>query len=118
MRGCLPISGVYEFGEGSGLSARPRFLGQDPSADRLASPCFQLRPQLPPFMLAFGSEDFPHLIGQAKRFAAAVRNVDGLAVELELAERTHFTASYAGGESNGPWVPAALEFMSKSARGL
>ena len=69
-------------------------------------------------MLAFGSKDFPHLIGQAKRFAAAVRNVGGPAVELELAERTHFTASYAGGELNGPWVPAALKFMSKNAGSL
>jgi arylformamidase len=115
VRGCLPISGVYEFGEGSGLSARPRFLGQDLSADRLASPYLQLRQPLPPFMLSYGSKDFPHLIGQAKRFAAAVRNVGGSAVELELAERTHFTASYAGAEPNGPWVPAALQFISKNA---
>jgi arylformamidase len=113
VRGCLPISGVYEFGESSGLSARPRFLGQDPAVDRLASPYFQLRPRLAPFLLAFGGKDFPHLIRQAKRFAAAVRNAGGCAVELELAERTHFTASYAGGEPNGPWVPAALEFMAK-----
>jgi arylformamidase len=114
VRGCLTISGVYEFDEGSGLSARPRFLGEDPAADRLASPRHRLRPPLPPFLLAYGSKDFSHLIGQGRRFAAAVRNVGGTAVELELAERTHFTASYAGGESSGPWVPAALQFMSKN----
>ena len=36
--------------------------------------------------------------------------------ELPLAERTHFTASYAGGESEGPWVPDALAFMAKHRR--
>ncbi len=30
-----------------------------------------------------------------------------------MPERTHFTASYAGGEADGPWVPAALEFMAR-----
>ncbi len=113
VRGCLPISGVYEFGEGSGLSARPRFLGEDPGTDPLASPRLRLQAPLPPFLLAFGSKDFPHLIVQAKRFAAAVRKVGGEADELELPGRTHFSASYAGGEANGPWVPAALEFMSR-----
>src|SRR5690606_18240698 len=27
VRGCLPVSGVYDFGAESGLSQRPRFLG-------------------------------------------------------------------------------------------
>jgi arylformamidase len=113
IRGCLPISGVYEFGDGSGLTARPRFLGGAPDVERSASPHFQLRAPLPPFLVAVGSKDFPHLIQQAKRFAAAVRSIGGIADELELAERTHFTASYAGGEPDGPWVPSALGFISK-----
>jgi arylformamidase len=33
IRGCLPVSGVYDFGSQSGLSTRPRFLGT-PNADR------------------------------------------------------------------------------------
>jgi arylformamidase len=116
VRGCLPISGVYEFGEGSGLNARPRFLGADPANDRLASPRFQLKAPMPPFLLAFGSNDFPHLIPQAKRFASAVREAGGKADELELPGRSHFTANYAGGEASGPWVPIALEFMRSNSR--
>jgi acetyl esterase/lipase len=109
--GCLPISGVYEFGEGSGLGQRPRFLGPDPATERLASPRYQLAPPLPPFLVACGSRDFPHLIPQAQRFIDAVRAAGGEAEGLEMPERTHFTASYAGGEAGGPWVPAALAFM-------
>src|SRR5262245_34776949 len=59
VRGCLPLSGVFEFGDGSGLSVRPRFLGADEANDRLASPRFQLAPPLPPFLVAYGSKDFP-----------------------------------------------------------
>jgi arylformamidase len=113
VRGCLPLSGVYEFGEGSGLTARPRFLGPDPANDRLASPRSQLRAPLPPFLVAYGSKDFPHLIVQAQRFVEAVHEAGGEAERLELAERSHFTASYAGGEADGPWVGAAVEFMRR-----
>jgi arylformamidase len=116
VRGCLPLSGVYELGEGSGLSARPRFLGPpDPANDQLASPRFQLQAPLPPFLVAHGSKDFPHLIGQAQRFVDAVHRASGEAERLELPERTHFTASYAGGEADGPWVPAAVTFMQRIA---
>ena len=113
IKGCLPLSGVFEFGEGSGLSARPRFLGPDPAADRLASPRYQLAAPLPPFLVAYGTQDFPHLILQAERFVAAVRTAGGEAQALPMEGRTHFTASYAGGEADGPWVPAALRLMER-----
>ena len=115
VRGCLPLSGVFEFGEGSGLSARPRFLGADPDNDARASPRLNLQRPLPPFLVAHGTRDFPHLIAQAGRFVSEVRAQGGEATHLELADRTHFTASYAGGESEGPWVPAALAFMARHA---
>ena len=47
----------------------------------------------------------------------AVRAAGGEAEELELAGRTHFTASYAGGEADGPWVPAAVAFMRAQSFG-
>jgi acetyl esterase/lipase len=115
VRGCLPLSGVFEFGEGSGLSARPRFLGVDPGNDARASPRLNLQRPLPPFLVAHGTRDFPHLIAQAGRFVSEVRAQGGDADHLELADRTHFTASYAGGESDGPWVPTALAFMARYA---
>ena len=50
------------------------------------------------------------------RFAATLRKLGADVEELPLAERTHFTASYAGGESEGPWVPDALAFMARHCR--
>jgi acetyl esterase/lipase len=116
VRGCLPISAVFEFGAGSGLSMRPRFLGTDPASETRASPQRMLRDAPPPFLIAYGTRDFPHLIAQGTRFAAALREIGADVEELPLAERSHFTASYAGGEPDGPWVPNALAFMAKHRR--
>jgi acetyl esterase/lipase len=112
VKGCLPLSGVYEFGAGSGLSIRPRFLGNDAANDEAASPLLHLHAAMPPFLVAYGTRDFPHLIPQAERFAHAVNLAGGEAQLLPLSERTHFTASFAGAEADGPWVPAALAFMA------
>jgi acetyl esterase/lipase len=108
--GCLPISGVYRFGEGSGLSARPRFLGIGPD-ETAASPIENIQAAPPPFLIACGTEDFPHLIAQAAAMAAALEDAGGEVEEISLAGRTHFTASTAGGEADGPWAPRALDWI-------
>lgn len=116
--GVLPLSGVYQFGEGSGLPVRPRFLGSAPEADTLASPLHFVETAAPgaslvPWLVAWGSRDFPHLAIQGERFVAALGAAGASVRRLVLPERTHFTASFAGGEALGPWVPEALAFMSR-----
>jgi arylformamidase len=110
--GCLPLSGVFEFGPQSGLSQRPRFLGPvEAKAEEPASPLFRIAGTPPPFLIAHGSADFPHLIPQAERMEAALRKAGGEVERIVLEGRNHFTASYAGGEKDGPWVPAAIRFI-------
>ena len=110
--GCLPISGVYDFGPQSGLSARPRFLGAAGNEQR-ASPIEQIEDKPPPFLIAHGDEDFPHLMKQAERMEAALLAAGGDAERMVLKGRNHFTASYAGGEADGPWVKRALGWMER-----
>ena len=88
-----------------------------PSQRPARQPALPAAAPLPPFLVAYGSNDFAHLIPQAQRFVEAVRAAGGEAERLELAERTHFTASYAGGEADGPWVPAAVAFMRAQSFG-
>jgi acetyl esterase/lipase len=114
VKGCLSISGVYEFGEGSGLPMRPRFLGPDPASERRASPRYNLVAPLPPFLIAWGTSDFPHLVPQAERFVAALRDAGAEVESIAMEGRTHFTASFAGGEVDGPWVPRALAFIRRA----
>jgi arylformamidase len=110
--GCLPISGVYDFGAQSGLTNRPRFLGAAGN-ETFASPIDNIESQPPPFLLAHGDQDFPHLIKQADRMEVALRSAGGDVERLALTGRNHFTASYAGGEADGPWVPEALAWMMR-----
>lgn len=118
VKACLPISGVYRFGEGSGLSVRPRFLGPEGNgADQVASPVLYIEGTPPPFLMAWGSKDFPHLRTQATEMAELLKARGGEVVAFEMAERDHFTAHLAAGEPDGPWVPRALEFIRRHARG-
>ena len=141
IRGCLPISGVYDFRAGSGLSNRPRFLGPVPQANNAgeialdaaaeaASPMValaalqhsaipqtaaQTATQLPAFFISHGSADFPHLMTQAGQFAQALRQAGASVERLVMAERTHFTAHFASAEPDGPWLAPALAFMARHA---
>jgi acetyl esterase/lipase len=115
IKGCLPISGVYRFGEGSGLSMRPRFLGAEGSgSDRAASPVLRIR-RTPPFLIAYGDKDFPHLRTQAQEMDRALTAAGADVTTILMADRDHFTASLAGGEADGPWVSNALQFIARVA---
>jgi arylformamidase len=113
VRGCLPISGVYRFGEGSGLSMRPRFLGpESDETDQQASPVNFVSSAAAPFLIAYGTEDFPHLRMQADEMAAALAEAGVDTETVVLPGRDHFGACFAGGEADGPWVPRALSWMA------
>jgi acetyl esterase/lipase len=111
VRGCLPISGVYDLTESGGLSARPRFLGA-PGREREASPIYSIAGMPPPFFMAHGSQDFPHLMRQAEAMEAALGRSGTEVERVVLDGRDHFSASYAGGEPKGPWVPRALAWLT------
>lgn len=114
VKGCLPISGVYQFGERSGLTMRPRFLGpEDAGTDRVASPLSHVSANAPPFLIAYGTEDFPHLREQAERMVEALSAAGIATAKIILDGRDHFGASLAGGEPDGPWVPRAIDWMMK-----
>lgn len=113
IRGCLPISGVYQFGDESGLSVRPRFLGPEGSGnDHGASPLNFVTSAAPPFLISYGTEDFPHLRNQAERMAARLGDAGVDVQKIVFEGRDHFGASFAGGEPDGPWVSRAIDWMA------
>ena len=118
VRGCLPISGVYLFGAEAGLSKRPRFLGEreDAALDAAASPLKHLRSrvatEVPPFLLAWGEKDFPHLIVQAHAMLALLREKNVDVSDIALAGKNHLEAHLASAETDQPWIGAALRFMA------
>lgn len=119
IKGCAPLSGIYYFGENSGMAVRPRFLGPpDANADQAASPMRQLRPSLPPFLLAWGEEDFPHLKRQGQEMEAALKGNNTQVETLELPGCNHFTGSYAVGDVGGLWATTLSAWMNKVLAGI
>lgn len=115
VRGCLPVSGVYDLTTAGGLSIRPRFLGPEGNGhERDASPILNIQGAPPPFLMAHGGDDFPHLMRQAADMQAALRAAGGDAERLVLDGRTHFTASLATADPAMPWQRRAIEWMEST----
>jgi arylformamidase len=113
IRGCLPVSGVYDFGPQSGLSARPRFLGDSGARNEIAaSPIEHVGANPCPFLIAYGSNDFPHLMRQAERMAETLASAGGDVERIVLEGRNHFTASYTCGDADGPWAARAVDWIA------
>jgi acetyl esterase/lipase len=112
VKGALPISGTYVLGPESGFAVRPRFLGDPALANEApASPLTHVAPGAPPFLLAWGARDFPHLIAQAQRFAGALAGAGIACTTLELADADHLGACLDAGQPDGPWARAADDFL-------
>ena len=111
IRGCLPISGVYDLTpEGYRGEGRSPCLA-DGEDGRDKSPVFRLAETPPPFLITWGSEDYPFLIPQAKAFANAVGDAGGEAETLELAGKTHFTVHSEGATADGAWTERAMAWI-------
>lgn len=118
IRGCLPISGIYDFTEGCGLAMRPRFLGPVEEDNEIAaSPMHNLQTVPPPMLLAHGSEDFPHLMKQASKMEECLRRKGGYVRRLELKGCNHFGGVLSAAQSDTTWLIQALQFMKQTPAG-
>lgn len=117
VRGCLPVSGVYRFDAEGGLPMRPRFLGPagEGDATTAASPLLRIdSAACAPFLLAWGSRDFPHLVGQGRQMQDALQR-DGVAAEAFVFEGAdHFEASLACGQPESGWPDRAAAWMRET----
>ena len=107
VKGCLPVSGFYDFGPDAGFNRRPLFLGApEHKGERFASTVRYVHPQSPPFLIAFGAEDLPQSRTQSNALTRALRKNGVVAEELELAGQDHWSTGFAIAEENGPWLAA------------
>jgi len=114
LSGCLPVSGVYRFGEGSGLSIRPRFLAAG-DTEQAASPVTGIADRTP-FLITHGERDFPHLVSQADEMVQKLQAADVPVERLILPGLDHFSASYHCGETRGAWLDRATAFIGQHKR--
>ncbi len=112
VKGCLPISGFYDFGPNAGFKSRPMFLGMpEQKGERYASAIRYGHPKAPPFLVTYGSDDLPHARSQGHDFVRALRREHMMAEELVLEGQDHFGTALAIAEENGPWI-AAVNWMT------
>jgi len=112
IRGCIAVSGVYLVGEGSGFKNRPRFLGPvEQKSEIPASPLLNIQGRPPPFYMAWGEQDFPHLIKQAGDMATALQAAGGQVERIVLPGCDHLGTWVPTGDANSPWTAHALAFL-------
>ncbi|MBB6123000.1 alpha/beta hydrolase [Sphingobium subterraneum] len=117
VKGCLPISATFDFTPGSGSSVRPRFLGPEGVFSEVkASPLFQIGERVPPFLVAYGSDDFAHLKVQGEKFAMVARAKGASVDTLEIDGADHVNALLMATQTDKPWMAAATRFMSAVAK--
>ncbi|MFM0673357.1 alpha/beta hydrolase [Paraburkholderia sediminicola] len=113
IKGALPLSATYDFSAGSGLSMRPRFLGQAGINNEIAaSPLFHVDRESAPFMIAWGENDFAHLRQQALKFVELLRYRGVPCQALEMERCDHLETAYEAANTKGQWFNAALNFMN------
>jgi len=112
VKGCLPISGYYDFGVNAGFKTRPMFLGaHEHKGERFASAVRYAYPQSPPFLVTYGADDLPNARSQGHDFVRALRREGVTAEELILEGQDHYGTALAIAEDNGPWI-AAVNWMT------
>ncbi|MEP4377489.1 MAG: alpha/beta hydrolase [Alphaproteobacteria bacterium] len=113
IKGCLPISGVYDVSSDADFDDwPPPCLGEGDDGHE-KSPLYRIAEVPPPFLVTWGSEDYPFLIPQAKAFAQAITDGKGEADTLEIPGKTHFTVLGDGADPAGAWNKRAVNWISQ-----
>ena len=114
IRGCVTMTGIFDFTAGNGMAVRPRFLGPPEQAREFAaSPLFFASPQTPPTLLTHGGErDFPHLVTQAAKMEQVLRGRGADVTRAGFAEFDHFTLPESAGDPDGAWVRTVASWLA------
>ena len=115
IKGCLPVSGFYDFGPESGFNRRPVFLGPpEHKGEKFASALRYVHPKSPPFLVAVGEQDLPQVRQQSSALVRGLKQQGVVAEELVMAGQDHWSSGFAIAEENGPWLAAASWLMGVS----
>ncbi len=113
VRGCLPVSGLFDFRPGNGMPVRPRFLGPPRSGYAEAASAIVHIKAPPPFLLAWGSRDFPHVRSHSVAMAGALRAAGGRVETQVFAGLSHMQCSLETGKLDGAWAGRAVRWMNR-----
>lgn len=109
VRGVMALSGVYTIG--ADLPMLKDAFGSDAKLCEAASPAAHCKAGLPPFLIAYGTKDFPFLDLMAEQFGKKLTACKCDAKVMKL-DRDHYTMIvWAAASAADPMTKAMLEFM-------
>ena len=111
IKGCLPISGVYDVSSAADYVDWPPPCLAEGDDGREKSPQHRLAGNLPPFLVSWGSDDYPFLIPQGKAFAASLAVAGADVDTLEMSGKTHFSVLGEGAAPGGEWSDCAINWI-------
>ena len=112
VKGCFPVSGVYDLEGDVPQDRLTAFLA--PGASRaLASPIHYVAGNCTPFFLAVGEHDFPVLHAQAYAMATALRQEHAPVELLEVAGADHFQINMWASDPIYPWAQRVRALMQQ-----
>lgn len=110
IKGVMPISGVYQIPEISGLFNAA--FGPDPAVRRDASPVSHANPGLPPFLLVYAENDLPYCGQSSAEALAKVLRARNIPVQLlEVKDGNHVGEIVNASKDGDPIAEAFREFM-------
>ena len=112
IKGCLPISGVYDVSSDSDMADWPPPCLEEGDDGQQKSPLYRLAETPPPFLVSWGSADYPFLIPQAKAFATALGDAGADIETREMEGKTHFSVMGEGAEPGGEWSQRAISWIN------
>jgi acetyl esterase/lipase len=115
IRACLPISGTFDMRfanvfAGSMEERIQRNLFASPADAEDASPILAVDAGTPPFLIAWGDQDFPRIKDQGSRLACRLGEA-GVRHEVLVLPGDHFAASAYCVELGAPWLAAAARWI-------
>jgi acetyl esterase/lipase len=111
IKGAIPLSGVYRIRPGDNLTKE---VFGDAKACKQASPLEHVKGKHPPFLIAYGDDDFRTCDVMSEQLGKALKDCKGEAAVLKVPDRNHLTIvlKAAAGEDD-PLTQAVLKFIAR-----
>jgi acetyl esterase/lipase len=111
IKGVMTVSGVYTIS--TLLNKFQSIFGEDEAACKAASPITHVKEKEPPFLIAYGTKDFPFLDQMAEQFGKKLKDCKCDTKVLKL-DRDHYTIIIRlAASADDELTKAMVEFMTK-----
>jgi dipeptidyl aminopeptidase/acylaminoacyl peptidase len=108
--GVMAVSGVYTISP----LVLGEIFGKDEDVCKAASPISHVKGNHPPFLIAYGTRDFPFMDLMAEELSKKLKQCKCDATVMKMEQRDHFSIIIQmGSKADDPLTKAMVEFMTK-----